>query len=64
MHDPHLPSVLCTVLVELLLPNTFKTIVDFGFPIWLGFIHRFWTMEYISMTMLTQKNLEHKTTIR
>ena len=52
------------VFVELLLLNTLRTIVDFGFPIWLGFIDRFWTMEYISMTMLTQKNLEHKTMVR
>ena len=52
------------VFVELLLLNTLRTIVDFSFPIWLGFIDRFWTMEYISMTMLTQKNLEHKTMVR
>lgn len=58
MPDLNPQNALCIGICRIS-PNILRTNDNFSSPIWLGIAHRFWMMEYVSTTMLTQKSLKH-----
>lgn len=58
MHDLNPQNALCISTCRIS-PNILRNVNmdNFSSPIWLGIAHRYWMMEYVTMTMLTQKSL-------